>query len=57
MIQVSDRVYTSISNQKINLTNSWTRNSVMECIKGVMERGVEVYQFDTIKDCLKWMSE
>ena len=57
VIQVSDRVYTSISNHRINLTNNWNRSSVMEYIKGAMQRGVEVYQFDTIKDCLKWMSE
>lgn len=56
VIQTNNRTYTTLSNRNLNLVNNWTDSSIEGYTRGAMQRGGEVYQFDTIKDCLKWMS-
>lgn len=56
VVMKSKEGYTGFSNDLLRIDTNWHAKSIQQYIKEFLGYG-GLYKFDSVKECLKWMSE
>ena len=58
-IIIYDGDFLSFGNEDKSIEETWKASSIKEYVEECLEidMGIKIFQFESVKECLKWMSE